>query len=176
MIMRRLISLQGRLLARWVVLFLGGVLALGCASSQSTQLPTASQAAVIGTWEYEVEGIAPLDEGTFYITRKNGRLQALVRDRRWGRLQAQVDLDDTRLELSVEDLEISGYIEDEQFSAFLRRDQWGINTRRRITSMRPRSRFQSVSLYARRIRSATVADTPSILDCESLLRETDECS
>lgn len=148
-------------------------LVIGCASSQSAQEKAAAQAAVIGTWEYRVDGVAPLDQGVFQIARKNGRLQGIVQDRRRGRLRARVDVGDSRLELSIDDFRISGFIEDDQFTGFLRRRQWDVSTRSRY---RRRSRFRSASLFARRVQSAVTAEKPSALECRPLLRETDDCS
>lgn len=145
----------------------------GCASSQSAQEKAAARAAVVGTWEYRVEGIAPLDQGVFRITTKDGRLRGIVQDRRLGRLRARVDVSDSRLELMFDDLRISGYIEDDEFTGYLRRRQWDVSTRRRY---RRRSRFRSASLFARRVQSGTAADTPSILECRSILREANGCN
>lgn len=148
-------------------------LVMGCASSQSTTEDAASQAAVVGTWEYKVNGAAPLDQGVFRITTKDGRLRGILRDRRLGRLRARVDVNDSRLELSFEDLRISGYVEDDQLTGFLRRRKWDVSTRRQS---RRRSRFRSASFSARRVQSAAAADTPSILECRSLLREANGCN
>ncbi len=145
----------------------------GCASSQSAKEKAAARASVIGTWEYRVEGIAPLDQGVFQITKKNGRLRGIVRDRRLGRLRARVDVNASRLELALDGLRISGYIEDDEFTGYLRRQQWDVSTR---SQYRRRSRSRSVSLFARRIQGGTAADTPSILECRSLLREANDCN
>ena len=144
-----------------------------CATSQPAQNEAALRAAVVGTWSYDVQGFAPLDQGRFHITVRDGRLRGLIRDRRLGRLQARVDVRNSRLELTLDDLRISGHIEDDQFTAFLRRDQWDVRTRRQT---RTRSQFRSASLYATRIRSAAAADKPNILECRSLLREADGCN
>jgi len=149
--------------------------AVGCLpSQQATEEDAAAQAAVIGTWKYKVSGTAPLDQGVFRITDQDGQLRGIIKDRRIGRLRARVDVDDTRLELTLDGLRISGYIEDDQLTGFLRRQQWDISTRRR--QRRGRSRFRSASLSARRVKSATAADAPSILDCESILREANGCN
>lgn len=152
---------------------LAAALAGGCASSQSTQSSEAARAAALGTWRYQVEGAAPLNRGFFQITLRDGRLQGLVRDRRRGRLRARVDLRNSRLELVVDEMRISGYIEDGTFTAFLRPQRWSVTTTQRRGRYRQQTR--SVSLYAERVRSAAAADTPSILDCESILREADGC-
>lgn len=144
-----------------------------CASSHSAEDDAAARAAVLGTWEYEVEGIAPLDRGVFHITTQDGRRRGLVQDRRLGRLRARVDVNDSRLELTLDDLRISGYIEDNQFTGFLRRARWSVTERRWD---RPQSRFRSVSLFARRVRGAPMADKPSVLECRSLLREANGCN
>jgi hypothetical protein len=154
------------------LLVLGPALLSACATSRPAPNEAALRAAVVGTWTYDVQGVAPLDQGRFHITVRDGRLRGLVRDRRLGRLQARVEVRDSRLELTLDDLKISGYIEDDQFTAFLRRDQWDVRTRRQT---RTRSQFRSVSLYATRIRSAAVADKPDILECQSLLREASGC-
>lgn len=161
----------------FALLLLGVGLAAGCASSRSTENDTsdaADRAAAIGTWKYEVDGYAPLSTGVFQITEQDGRLQGFLRDRRRGRLRARVKLKDRRLELIIDELRVSGRIEDGQFTGFLRRQQWGVTTRRR-TRRRTRSRFRSASVYAQRVRSASAADRPSILECESILREANGC-
>lgn len=158
----------------FALLLLGVGLAAGCASSRSTENDAADRAAAIGTWKYEVDGYAPLSTGVFQITAQDGRLQGLLRDQRRGRLQARVRLEDQRLELIIDELRVSGRIEDGQFTGFLRRQKWGVTTRRR-TRRRTRSRFRSASVYARRVRSASAADRPSILECESILREANGC-
>jgi hypothetical protein len=146
----------------------------GCASSHSSQDSPEAQAAAIGTWKYEVDGVAPLSTGVFQITEQDGRLQGLLRDQRRGRFRARVRLEGRRLELIIDELRVSGRIEDDQFTGFLRRQRWGVTTRRR-TRRRTRSRFRSASVYARRVRSASAADRPSILECESILREANGC-
>ncbi|MFB6098238.1 MAG: hypothetical protein ABEK84_03845, partial [Salinibacter sp.] len=149
-----------------LLLFLGVGLATGCASTNPAPTSEAARAAALGTWKYEVEGYAPLDQGIFVITQKNGRLRAFVRDRRRGRFRARVDLHRSRLVLSLDDLRIAGYIEEGTFTGFLRRDRWGMVDRRRS---RFHPQFRSAALHARRIRSAAAADRFSILDCESIL-------
>lgn len=161
-------------LLEFALLFLGLGLVMGCASSRSTQDDAAARAAAVGTWKYEVDGFAPLHAGVFQIEERNGRLQALIQDRRQGRLRARVNVKDRRLELTIDDLRISGRIEDDQFTGFLRRQQWDVSTRQR-TRRRRESQFRSASLYARRVRSASAADRPSILECESILREANGC-
>ena len=148
-------------------------LVTGCASSESTTNDAAVRAAVVGTWEYRVQGRAPLDQGVFRISMQNGRLRGILQDRRRGRLRVRVHAGDSRLALALDDLRISGHIEDDQFTGFLRRQQWDVSSRRRYH--RRRSRFRSASLFARRVQSAAAADTPSILECRSLLREANGC-
>jgi len=155
-----------------LVLVLGPGLLGACATSRSAQDEAALRAAVVGTWAYDVKGFAPLDQGRFHITVRDGTLRGLIRDRRLGRLRARVEVQDSRLELTLDNLRISGYIEDDQFTGFLRRARWNVTTRRQA---RTRSQFRSASLYARRIRSAAVADKPDVLECRSLLREASGC-
>ena len=157
-----------------ILLFFGAILAAGCASSESTQDSAAPQVAVIGTWEYKVSGTAPLDQGVFQIANEDGQLRGIIRDQRIGRLRARVDVNDSRLELTLDGLRISGYIEDDQFTGFLRHQQWDVTSRRR-TDRRARSQFRSASFYAKRVQSAMAADKPSVLECRSLLREVDDC-
>jgi len=161
-------------LPEFALLFLGLGLIMGCASSQSTRDDAAARAAAIGTWEYEVIGTAPLNAGTFQIAERDGRLHALVRDRRWGRLRARAEVRDTRLELVIDDLRISGRIENDQFTGFLRRQRWDVSTRQR-SRRRRQSHSRSASLHARRVQSASTADRPSALECQSILREASGC-
>jgi hypothetical protein len=147
---------------------------MGCLpSEQTTKENAAARAAVIGTWEYRVEGAAPLDEGIFQITTQDGRLRGIVEDRRLGRRRARVDLNDSRLELSFDEFLISGHVEDNQFTGFLERREWNVASQRRPPR---RSQFRSVSLLARRVQRAGVADTPSILECRPILREANGCN
>lgn len=143
-----------------------------CASSRATDDQAARRASVVGTWEYDVEGWAPLDQGRFQITVQEGSLQGLVRDRHLGRLRARVEVHDSRLELALDDLRISGYVKDGQFTGVLRRSQWDVTASR---PRQPRSQFRSATLFAERVRSAAAADTPNVLECRSLLREADGC-
>jgi len=159
---------------RCALLFLCAGLAAGCASSRSAEDDAAGRAAALGTWRYEVDGSAPLSTGVFQIAERKGRLQGFLRDRRRGRLQARVKLQDRRLELTVDGLRVSGRIEEGQFTGVLRRERWDMTTRRR-TRRRTRSRVRSASVHARRVRSASAADRPSILECESILREANGC-
>lgn len=163
-------------LLRFTLLILGLGLAVGCASSRSTKDDAAARAAAIGTWKYEVNGTAPLNSGTFQIAERDDRLQALVRDRRRGRLRAQVDVRDARLELVIDDLRISGRIQDDQFTGFLRRQQWDVSTRQRTRRRRRASHSHSASFYAQRVHSASGVTRPSLLECESILREADGCN
>ena len=155
-----------------LLLLLGAGLVGSCASSRSAQDRDAARAVAVGTWSYEVEDVAPLDQGRFHITVQDGALQGIVRDRRLGRLRANVRVRDSRLEIDLRDLRISGYIEDDQFTGFLRRSHWNVTTRRQT---RTRSQFRSASLFARRVRSAAAVDKPGVLECQSLLREADDC-
>ncbi len=155
-----------------LLLVLGTGLLGGCASSQSTQDKATARAAAVGTWSYEVEDFAPLDQGRFHITVQDGDLQGIVRDRRLGRLRASVRMHNSRLEIDLRDLRISGYIEDNQFTGFLRRPRWDVTARRQS---RARSQFRSASLFARRVRSATAVDKPGVLACQSLLWEAGDC-
>ncbi|MEF8815295.1 MAG: hypothetical protein V5A20_03725 [Salinibacter sp.] len=155
-----------------LLVFGAGLVVGGCASSRSTQDEAAARTAVVGTWTYEVRGVAPLDQGRFRITTQNGDLRGIVRDRRLGRLRARVEVRDTRLQLTIDDLRISGFVEDDQFTGSLRRSQWTVTARRQT---RTRSRFRSASLFAQRVRSAAAVDKPEILDCRSLLREASGC-
>lgn len=155
-----------------LLLVVGPGLLGACATPRSAQDRAALRASVVGTWAYDVEGRAPLDQGRFQITVRDGTLRGLVRDRRLGRLRARVEMHDSRLELSIDDLRISGYVEDNQFTGVLRQSQWDVTARRQ---RRSRSRFRSATLFAERIRSAAVADKPTILECQSLLREANGC-
>ncbi|MFB6231104.1 MAG: hypothetical protein ABEL04_08090, partial [Salinibacter sp.] len=154
-----------------VVLLPVAVFAGGCASTQSTGGNPAALEAAIGTWRYQVTGIAPLDQGTFRIAVKDGRLQGIVRDRQRGRFKARVDVNDSRMELTVGRLHISGQIENGQFSGFLRLRKWDVS----VSSRRRRSRSGSSTapLYAERIRSGVAGDAVPALECTSILRETD---
>lgn len=158
---------------RLLLLLFGTGLVLGCASSESAQSSPEARAAAIGAWKYKVDGVAPLDRGTFQITKEGGRLQALLRDRQQGRLRARVDLRDSRLKLVLDDFRISGQIEDETFTGVLRRRQWNVDSHRQ---RRSRSQFRSAPLQAQRVRSASAADEPRALNCRSILREADGCS
>lgn len=147
---------------------------MGCLpSKQTTKEDAAARAAVIGTWEYRVDGAAPLNEGIFRITTQDGRLEGIVQDRRLGRWQARVDVTNSRLELSFDNFLISGYVENDEFTGFLERRQWNVANQRRP---RRRSQFRSVSLLARRVQRAGVADTPEILECRPVLREANGCN
>lgn len=166
--MRRLLSARQLLL---LLIPLAGLVG-GCASSRSAGEVAASRAAVIGTWKYQVDGMAPLDRGVFHITSKNGRLRGIVRDQRRGRLFAEVRVNDSRMELTLGNFLISGRIEDGQFMGTLRRERWDVTVPYRV---RRRSRFRSASFYARRVQSAAAADLVPILECRSILREANGC-
>lgn len=170
-------SMRRAFLLEFVLLFLGLGLIMGCASSRSTQDDAATRAAAVGTWKYEVDGFAPLHAGVFQIAERDGRLQALVQDRRQGRFRARVHVKDRRMELTIDELRISGRIEDDQFTGFLRLQRWDVSTRTRQRTRRRRKRqFRSASLHARRVRSASAVDEPSVLKCESILREANGCN
>lgn len=154
---------------------------IGCLSSQSARDQSAREeaadrAAVIGTWEYEVQGVAPLERGTFRITIKKGRLRGIIRDRRRGRIRARVEVNDSRLELSLDNLRISGHIENDEFTGSLRRHEWDITASSSRNNVRSRFRPPSAYLFARRVESAAAADTPSILECRPILREANGCN
>lgn len=161
-----------RLLLSLLPLLSLGVLGGGCASSETAVEVAASRAAAIGTWKYEVDGFAPLDRGLFHITSRDGRLRGIVRDQRRGRLIARVNVNDSRMELTVGTLRISGRIEDGQFTGTLRRQRFDAS----VAYLRRRQRrFRSAPLYARRVRSATAVDGASALECRSILREATGC-
>lgn len=148
-------------------------LATGCASSRSAEEAAADRAAAIGTWRYQVTGSAPLHRGVFHISLQNGRLQGLVRDQLRGRLSAQVNVRDSRMELTLGQFSISGIIEDETFTGFLRRQQYDVSTPYPRKQSRRRSR--TAPLYAHRIQSAAVEGAAPPLECESILREANGC-
>lgn len=173
---RGLALMRRTVLLPLVLLVLGAGLVLGCASSGPQGPSAEAQAAAVGTWQYEVNGYAPLDEGTFRIRQTDGRLRGELTDRRRGRFRVRVDVRASRLELRMNDLRISGSIEDGTFTGVLRRSQWSVTSRQQRQQRRSRSRFRSASLSARRIRSATSADAPSVLDCQSILREASGCN
>lgn len=147
-------------------------LATGCSSSRSTTEEAADRSAVVGTWEYEVEGFAPLSEGRIQIANQDGQLRGILRDQRRGRIRARVKVHDSRLELLFDDYRISGHIENNRFTGTLRRRQWSVSTRSRDHR---RSRFRSASLFARRVQNNDAMSKPSVLECRSLLREKTEC-
>lgn len=164
---------MGRVFSTQLVLLLLGIgLVVGCASSRSAENEAAARAAVVGTWEYRVQGFAPLDQGVFRISTDNGQLRGILQDRRLGRLRARVDVSDSHLELVFDDLRISGYIEDNQFTGYLRLQRWSVTARQ---WGRSQSQFRTASLFAQRVQSAVAGDKPSILECRSLLREVDDC-
>lgn len=147
-------------------------LAGGCASTETATDAAASQAAAIGTWKYQVDGFAPLNQGVFHITSQDGRLRGIVRDQRRGRLVAQVNVNDARMELTVGSLHISGRIEEGQFTGYLRRQRYDAS----VAYVRRRQRrFRSAPLYARRVRSASAVDNAPALECRSILREANGC-
>lgn len=145
----------------------------GCTSSDAARDQAAARAAVVGTWSYEVKGFAPLDQGRFRIMIQDGDLQALVRDQRRGRLRARVEIHGSRLELTFGNLRISGYVEDDQFTGSLHRIEWDVRSQ---PDTRVRSQFQSIPLFAQRVRSAAAVDKPEVLECRPLLREKDGCN
>lgn len=146
-------------------------IAIGCASSEPTQSETAARAAALGTWQYQVDGIAVLNRGEFTITEKEGRLRAQIRDDRRGRFFARVQLNGSRMQLSLKDLRISGRIEDDSFTGTLRRPVWDVTSSSR---MRRSSRTRSASLVAHRVSSGMPSDPKTPLDCPSILWETDD--
>lgn len=146
-------------------------LVIGCASSEPTESETAARSAALGTWEYRVDGIAPLNRGEFTITEKDGQLRAQIRDDRRGRFVARVQLNGSRLQLSMNDLRISGRIEDGSFTGTLRRPIWDVSTSSR---MRRSSRTRSASLVARRVASGSATGPETALDCPPILWETDD--
>jgi hypothetical protein len=168
--MRRRFS---RTFAPLILVFCAGFM-MGCLPAEQTAEEDAeTRAAVVGTWKYRVDGAAPLDEGVFRITTQDGRLRGILQDRRLGRLRARVDVNGSRLELSFDNFLISGYVENNEFTGFLERQRWNVASQ---SEPRRRSQFSSVSLLARRVQRAGVADKPSILECRSILREANGCN
>lgn len=147
---------------------------MACSSSQRTTERAASHAAAIGTWKYEVSGRAPINQGTFTITLKKGRLYAVIRDKYRGPLAAEVHVRSSRMELTIGSLHVSGHIEDDRFSGFLRPEQYDVSID--DPDAQPSRRREVAYLRAERVRSASVIDDPRVLDCESLLREESGCS
>lgn len=145
----------------------------GCASSQPSTQNRAEESKAIGTWEYRVQGPAPLDRGLFRISRRNGRLRAIVRDRFQGRLYARVDVHDSRLELTIDELRISGQIDDDHFRGFLRLQRWDVSMRPDVR--RPPSALRRASITAERVESVRPVHGDGGLDCRSILREANGC-
>lgn len=144
-----------------------------CATSQSSTELRAKKAGAIGTWEYEVSGPAPLDQGTLYIRLSNGRLQGMVHDRSRGRLSAEVRIQSSQMELTVGNYRISGTIDDGHYTGFFRRKQMDASI---AYPEDPASRGrQTAYMRAERVRSGTDADGPTALDCRPILRESSAC-
>lgn len=144
-----------------------------CASSQSSVELRAKKAGAIGTWEYEVSGPAPLDQGTFYIRLSNGRLQGMVHDRSRGRLSADVRIQSSQMELTVGNYRISGTIDDGHYTGFLRRKQ--IDASIAYPEDRASRGRQTAYVTAVQIRSGADADGPTALACRPILRESSAC-
>lgn len=149
------------------------VLTPGCSSSRSATDTAASRALALGTWKYRVTGRAPLYRGVFHVTSRNGRLQALVRDKRRGRLTARVRVTDSRMELIIGRLRVSGHIENGRYSGFLRLDQWDASAS--LRPRRPRLNSSTASLFAKRVQDGARGDATSALKCRSILREANGC-
>lgn len=158
---------------RTLLLLVSAVLVLGCASSQTVTEQRASEAAAIGTWEYEVSGPAPLARGTFSIHLQDGRLSALVRDQYRGRFPAEVRVHSSRMELTIGHLQIDGTIDEGRFSGFIRPEEFDAS----IPYPRDRrsSGPESAYISAERVQSMSLVDPWSPLDCRSILREDSGC-
>lgn len=142
---------------------------VGCATPSSTLSPE-DRAAAVGVWEYQTSGSHYLGRGTLRIRARNGRLEAVLRDTRKGRLNAHVVQRGSRIEMELFQLRISGRIEDDKIVGFYRRPKWDVST---TQDFRPHRRpSDSGSIVAHRVRTPGWSGNVFGLDCTSILVET----
>lgn len=135
----------------------------GCASRTAEEIAD-ERAQVLGTWEYNADGIHALQRGTLTITVRDGKLVGQIRDRWRGKINADVNLQGRHMELSLQDIRITGQIERGRFTGSVRQPTWDVS--------RSRVRRQSDGYFvARRVRSESVMGEATDYGCASLLRE-----
>jgi len=146
-----------------------GLLVLtGCGSSRpaSDLGPQASRA--LGTWEYRVNGFPVLDRGTIRLKRENGRLVAILRDRRQGRLRARASIQKTWMELRLDRIYISGRLHEGEYRARVSFSTWDVSSSQ---SFRRSSLQARGSLIAAQTQASTVSVSTRSFGCPPLLRE-----
>lgn len=135
----------------------------GCASSQPAAELADERAEVVGTWQYRAENISGLHRGTFQVVVEDGRLNGHFEDRWRGSINAQVTLQGSHMELSLDRVRIAGRIVDNRFEGSVRSESWDVTS----SSVSRRPGY----FVARRVRSGALFDDVRDVGCPSLLRE-----
>lgn len=144
-----------------IVLMIGATFA-GCSSSRTAQ-EVDERVQALGTWEYHTRGLRALDRGTLQIETRDGKLVGRLQDSWRGQIEAEVRLQGSYMELTVDRLRITGQITGNRFSATVRRSRWDV-------TQDQNRRERAGSFTARRVGSGAVIDNEQF-GCPSLLRE-----
>lgn len=149
-------------LAEGILVLMLGITVAGCSSPRTAQeLDERMQA--LGTWEYHTSGLRALNRGTLQIGTRDGELVGRLQDRWRGQIEAEVRLQGSHMELTVDRLRITGRITGNRFAARVRRPRWDVTRDQN-------RRNRAGSFTARRVESGTVVDNEQF-GCPSLLRE-----
>lgn len=137
---------------------------IGCVSSRSPEEVASERAEVLGTWEYQTEGINILQRGTLRITEENGDLIGRFRDSWRGKLDVEIALQGSHMEFTLDDYRVSGQLTNGEFTASIRRPLWDVS--RSHPDPQPVGYFE-----ARRLQREAAQNEFTDLGCHSLLRE-----
>lgn len=150
--------------SRWIAAALVLALALTACSSRTAEEIADDRAQVLGTWEYQTDGIRSLQRGTLQITERDGKLVGQIQDSWRGRIEARVDVRGPYMALDFDRLRITGQLERGRFAGSVRNELWDVS----------HSRTHGGSdgyFVARRVHSKSTMDEVTDFGCASLLHE-----
>ena len=136
----------------------------GCAPRSAEEVAN-DRARILGTWEYRTSGIGALQHGTLQIVVQDAQLVARLQDSWRGTVRARVDLQGSRMELTLDRLRLLGRLEHGRFVAAAYRPMWDVS-RTAVADRDAEGRF-----VARRVGGMSVAERGADVGCPSLLHE-----
>lgn len=146
-----------------VVLALAISLCLGCTSRSAEEI-AAQRTRVLGTWEYQTNGIRALERGTLYVSERDGELVARIQDRWRGQIEGDINLRAPRMELDLDHLRIRGRLEQGRFVGSVQTQTWSVSQSRG-------QRQRRGQFVARRVSSKSPTDAADRFGCSPLLWE-----
>lgn len=150
--------------SRWIAAALVLAVGLSACTSRTAEEIAEDRARVLGSWEYQTDGIAALQRGTLQISAHKDTLVGRIQDTWRGTLEARVSLRGAHMELQLDRVRITGDLEGNRFTGSVQKPVWD-------TARGDPWRGSTGYFVARRVRSESATGARNNLGCPSLLRE-----